>query len=243
MSSIFYTVSGLPVHALVVHFVVVILPLATLAFIAAVYLPKIRDKYSFIVVTGLFLGSGAAFVAKQSGEALAELVGNPAEHADYGTYLFISSFILMLLSITWYRTSRGRTSSKVTPLGHAGAIAAIVVLALSILTGHTGAQAVWNGRLAPAPAATAAPTATAPSTVAGVYNSFDLSQHASSKSCWSAVSGNVYDLTKWIPLHPGGQSVIDAICGRDGTASFNGQHAGAGKPADELAKYKIGKYE
>lgn len=239
MDQIFSTVSGLPVHALVVHFVVVILPLAAAGFIAVVYTPKLKNKYSFITVAGLVLGAGAAFVAKQSGEALAALVGNPVQHADYGTYLFIAAALLMVLSVTWYRSPKGRKSRVVTPLGHAGVLAAIAVLILSILTGHTGAQAVWEGKLAPA---ATTPTATAPSKVAGTYNSFDLSKHATSASCWSAISGNVYDLTAWIQKHPGGQSVIKAICGRDGTASFNGQHAGAGKPAAELAKYKIGKY-
>ncbi|NCU78096.1 MAG: cytochrome b5 domain-containing protein, partial [Actinobacteria bacterium] len=31
-----------------------------------------------------------------------------------------------------------------------------------------------------------------------------------------------------------------AICGRDGTASFNGQHSGQRQPEEILASYKIG---
>jgi uncharacterized membrane protein len=228
------------VHALVVHFTVVILPLAATALIALIYIPKIKSKYSFITVAGVVLGSAAVLVAKQSGEALSEHIGLPAEHADYGTYLTISAFLLMALSLIWYRSSRGRRSRVVTPLGHVTVLAAIAVLGLTFLTGHTGARAVWEGKLETT-AATPAPTSST-SKVAGTYTSADLAKHASKNSCWSAVGGNVYDLTQWIAKHPGGQGVIEGMCGRDATSAFNGQHAGASKPANFLAQYKIGKF-
>lgn len=69
----------------------------------------------------------------------------------------------------------------------------------------------------------------------------EVKKHDSGTSCWSIVSGNVFDLTKWIPLHPGGSAVIRAICGKDGTSAFEGQHAGQGRPASQLSKYFIGK--
>lgn len=243
MESLFYTISGLPVHALVVHFAVVILPLAAAAFIAMVYMPKLKSKYSFITVVAIIIGSGAAYVAKESGEALAEHIGNPIKHSNYATILTVAAFALAGASLLWYRSSKGRLSRVVTPIGHIGVLIALAVLALSFLTGHTGAEAVWKGRLTTTtatPAATPAPSAT--SNVAGTYNSADLARHATASSCWSAVAGNVYDLTKWIPQHPGGPTVIKAICGKDGTAAFNGQHAGASRPASALAQYKIGKF-
>lgn len=240
MESLLYTISGLPVHALVVHFAVVVLPLAALALIALIYTPKIKNKYSFITVIGVVLGSAAVLVAKQSGEALSEHVGLPVEHADYGTYLTIAAFVLMILSLAWYHLGMGRRSRVVTPLGHITVLAAIAVLALTFLTGHTGAQAVWEGKLN---APSVAPTSTSgKSTVAGTYTAADLAQHASKSSCWTAVGGNVYDLTTWIAKHPGGQGVIEGMCGRDATSAFNGQHAGASKPANFLAQYKIGKF-
>jgi uncharacterized membrane protein len=228
------------VHALVVHFAVVILPLAATALIGLIYIPKIKNKYAFITVVGVVLGSAADLVAKQSGEALSEHIGLPAEHADYGTYLTISAFLLMALSLIWYRSSRGRRSRVVTPLGHVTVLAAIAVLGLTFLTGHTGAQAVWEGKLRTTAAAPAPTSST--SKVAGTYTSADLAKHASKNSCWSAVGGSVYDLTQWIAKHPGGQGVIEGMCGRDATSAFNGQHAGASKPANFLAQYKIGKF-
>lgn len=248
MESILYTISGLPVHALVVHFAVVILPLAATGLIALIYIPKIKNKYAFITTAGIVLGSAAVLVARQSGEALAEKIGNPVKHSNYGTYLTIAAFILMMLTLIWYRSSKGRRSRVVTPLGHTTVIAAIAVLALTFLTGHTGAQAVWEGKLAALNSATSSPSAattpkpSATSKVAGTYNLADLKKHANAKSCWSAINGNVYDLTKWINRHPGGAGVIKGLCGRDGTAGFNGQHGGQSRPASELAAFKIGKF-
>jgi cytochrome b involved in lipid metabolism len=54
------------------------------------------------------------------------------------------------------------------------------------------------------------------------------------------VGGNVYDLTSYVSNHPGGSSVIKAICGKDGSAAFAGQHSGASKPNNVLAGFKLG---
>jgi len=69
----------------------------------------------------------------------------------------------------------------------------------------------------------------------------EVKKHASSTSCWSIVYENVFDLTKWITKHPGGAAVIQAICGKDGTDAFEGQHTGQGKPASQLSNYYLGK--
>jgi cytochrome b involved in lipid metabolism len=59
-------------------------------------------------------------------------------------------------------------------------------------------------------------------------------------SCWSAIDAVVYNLTNWIPLHPGGSYLIQMLCGTDGSAQFRGQHANASNPAAQLAKYRLG---
>lgn len=69
----------------------------------------------------------------------------------------------------------------------------------------------------------------------------EVKKHDSGTSCWSIVYGNVFDLTKWIAKHPGGAAVIRAICGKDGTIAFEGQHAGQGKPANQLSNNYLGK--
>jgi cytochrome b involved in lipid metabolism len=74
----------------------------------------------------------------------------------------------------------------------------------------------------------------------GTYTLAQIAQHSTSSSCWSAINGGVYDLTSWIGQHPGGQGTILSICGKDGSAAFNGQHGGQRRPASELAGFQIG---
>ena len=75
---------------------------------------------------------------------------------------------------------------------------------------------------------------------ASAYTMAQVRMHASSESCWTAIAGNVYDLTSWITKHPGGKSAILQLCGTDGTQAFNDQHGGQARPEQELATFKIG---
>ena len=86
----------------------------------------------------------------------------------------------------------------------------------------------------------AAPTPknTAPSGAS--YTMAQVAVHNSGTSCWSAINGNIYDLTSWIPKHPGGSQAILQLCGTDGSAEFNGQHGGDSKPTSVLAGFRIG---
>jgi len=50
----------------------------------------------------------------------------------------------------------------------------------------------------------------------------DVAQHDSANDCWSAIGGDVYDVTSFIPDHPNNK--ILALCGIDGTALFEKEH-------------------
>ena len=93
---------------------------------------------------------------------------------------------------------------------------------------------------APVATPTPSPTPTAEVTTQAGYTMEKVRENNSASSCWSIISGNVYDLTKWISSHPGGRSAITGICGRDGTSSFNGRHRGDGGPASVLTGYLLG---
>lgn len=41
----------------------------------------------------------------------------------------------------------------------------------------------------------------------------ELALHNSQTSCWVVYEGNVYDLTSWLPRHPGGINAILPYCG------------------------------
>ena len=93
---------------------------------------------------------------------------------------------------------------------------------------------------APAATPTPSPTPTAEVTTQTGYTMAKVKENNSSASCWSVISGNVYNLTQWINSHPGGPSVIRGLCGVDGTSSFNGKHRGDGGPASILTGYLLG---
>lgn len=68
----------------------------------------------------------------------------------------------------------------------------------------------------------------------------EVATHNSRNSCWSAINGSVYDLTSWIPNHPGGEQTILSLCGIDGSSGYNGQHGSKSKPARVLGGFKLG---
>jgi hypothetical protein len=84
------------------------------------------------------------------------------------------------------------------------------------------------------------PTPSPEVTTSSGYTMAKVKENNSATSCWSLINGNVYDLTKWIKSHPGGASAIKGICGRDGSANFNGRHGGQSNPAENLAMYLLG---
>ena len=95
---------------------------------------------------------------------------------------------------------------------------------------------------APKPSATTSPAASPAPTVskAPALTMKDVAANNTAKSCWSAIDGNVYDLTRWINSHPGGSSAITFLCGTDGSKAFAAQHAGEAKPTSRLAGFLLG---
>ena len=89
------------------------------------------------------------------------------------------------------------------------------------------------------PTTTTTPTAPTTTTGGGITLT-TIAKHNSRTSCWSAVGNNVYDLTSWIPNHPGGEGAILSMCGIDGSSGYNGQHGGSSKVARILGGFKIG---
>jgi cytochrome b involved in lipid metabolism len=258
---------GLPLHPFVVHFAVALVPLAALSLILLVAFRSWADKYGWATLIVLALGTGAAFLARESGEDLAAQIGRPAVHAQWGTVLPFVSAALLVLALVWLllhkadrRADRKRATATVVT-GLLTVLLALATTALTIVVGHSGSEAVWTGRTTPtAPVTSATPTpsptptspqaSTTPSTTppaspsasstAASFTLAEVATHNSASSCWAAISGSVYDLTTWINRHPGGPEVIKALCGTDATSAFTTQHGGEVEPADELEQLRIG---
>ena len=101
---------------------------------------------------------------------------------------------------------------------------------------------VWNKGVAvkAAPVVSATPSASAAAPVAAGYTMDKVKANGTSSSCWTVISGNVYDLTKWIGSHPGGSGAITSLCGTDGTSGFMAMHRNQSKPESRLAGYLLG---
>lgn len=83
------------------------------------------------------------------------------------------------------------------------------------------------------------PAINAASTSGGITFA-DVAKHNSRTSCWSTINGNIYDLTSWIPQHPGGEEAILRLCGTDGSVKFNKKHGGSTQQELVLSGFKIG---
>lgn len=239
-TAVLTSIAGLPLHPLVVHAAVVLLPLAALAVIATAVVPKWRRTYGGIVGIAVASAGAATFMAKESGEALAARIGEPHEHAEWGNRLFLIAGVFCAISLVWLLVAWRSPGVLSTFLGGMAALMAVAVGVATVYTGHSGAKATWEGTLTQ-PAATSPNTGTpgTPTTPAA-YTLAQVGTHTSSASCWAAINGSVYDLTDWINQHPGGPNRILTICGTDASAVFSRQHRGEPKPAAALATRKIG---
>ena len=249
MNQFFDTIGGLPLHPLTVHAASVLIPLSAIALVLLVFVPKWRKAYFPLTIGALAVSVGLAFAAKQSGEALAARVGNPADHQALGDLLFPASIGLFFLGLAFYFFTKTKNPKWTLQLAGGLSTAAVAgVVVLSVLVGHSGAEATWGNRIAATAAdELVAPTDPVPGTDGTTGNPTDggitvaeVLKHNTVSDCWSVVNGNVYDLTSYVSNHKGGPAVIKAICGKDGTKAFSGQHAGAAKPNADLSSLLVG---
>ncbi len=146
------TVFGVPLHPLVNHAVIVLVPLAVLGTLVITAVPRWRTAYGWLVVALSAVAFVSVPVATRSGrnlEASLEL-GGPAlekvqDHQTMGDRVIWAvgaMFVLDLVVMLMHRS--GRPAGQTTLVGVLASIAGLVALVLVVLTGHLGAAAVWN---------------------------------------------------------------------------------------------------
>ncbi|KAG0226975.1 hypothetical protein BGW42_003262 [Actinomortierella wolfii] len=134
---------------------------------------------------------------------------------------------------------------KGNPVIGSGAMAAAQQQGISLPGGFTTSVSVdpknnkihleisWGGATAnaSAPAAPAPAPADKPRKLPEI-SAAEVAKHNTEQDCWVIVNGQVLDVTKFLPDHPGGKKAILIYAGRDATAEFNMLH----KP-DVVEKY------
>lgn len=74
-----------------------------------------------------------------------------------------------------------------------------------------------SGSPSPSPNPTPSPT---PSPTIPSFTAQQVSTHNTQSDCWVIMNGKVYNITSYIPNHPGGTGTITPYCGKDAAAAF-----------------------
>jgi uncharacterized membrane protein len=254
MESFFLQIAGLPIHPLVVHAAVVFIPLAAVMILASIVLYRRFPRLLGLAAMLTWVAAVSAFVATQSGEALAEEIGITQAHERWGELMGpLTIAAAVIVTATWWvRLRRWRVLSLAGTL--ASAVISPVLLVMVFLAGHSGAEATWGNVLAltsQGAAASEDPTmvvsppseipAPSQATVdAEGYTMDEVAAHATIDDCWLAVDGMVYDASGYAAAHPGGASRIADICGTDASNAFRNQHGNQGLPNQTLSGFEVG---
>lgn len=145
----FDTIGGLPVHALVVHASVVLLPLTGLGAVLISLKPAWARRFGIIVVLVGLVALVSTVVAKESGETLAARVGLPEPHAELGDRLPLFAAVLFVLVTILWLIDRGIPGNRRRPVWVMGLAALVVVVSIITIwwtfrVGDSGARAVWE---------------------------------------------------------------------------------------------------
>jgi hypothetical protein len=156
--------NGLPLHVLLVHFVVIVVPVAALCTVLAAAWPAARRRLG-IVTPVIALGALISVpITTEAGQWLQARVGHTelvAAHAALGTTLLpwaVATFLVAAIQWFWFRfitATEARFASRVPGKSARLVItlvlaAAVAVLAVgSVLTvvqiGESGVRAIWTG--------------------------------------------------------------------------------------------------
>lgn len=151
-----WTVAGLPLHPLVVHGAVVLVPMSAALFALLVFRPGLRVTYARPVLILLWAGAASSVAAVLAGQQLAEQRGVSELHETSGKLLAIASLLLAVIGYFWNAQLKAHVSGN-TEAANSGLMKtwAALGLALSaaamvgvVVAGHSGATSVWGNQSA-----------------------------------------------------------------------------------------------
>ena len=150
---------GLPVHVLVVHSVVILVPVAAVATLAVAVRPQWRRTFGplvMLVASGALVGVVAAML---SGRWLRGRLGYPEEYFRHGelgerVIWYVGPFWLLTAAFLLLDRRRARDSRPpmvVTALAVLAVLVGLASMAQVIRTGEAGVESVWRAKLEQTP--------------------------------------------------------------------------------------------
>ena len=145
----FGTLAGLPLHPLLVHSAVVLVPLAAIGALVMSYLPSFSRRHGKIILILAVIAQVSVFLAKMSGEAFAEILDkNVEKHAELGEITpLVTLPMVILIYLRWRMDRSGSTFGSVVIrrlTSVALVVASLISIIVIVLVGHSGASSVWG---------------------------------------------------------------------------------------------------
>ena len=145
---------GIPVHPLVVHAAVVVVPLVALGTLIVAFWEKARRRFGWLLTVFSVGAVGSTILAAVSGQELFESLGeDPSStlkgHMSWGKVAFWPALAMAVALVAMMLTTRGRDPEQRPPrlywvMAVIAASAAVASLVLIMMVGHSGATAVWT---------------------------------------------------------------------------------------------------
>lgn len=146
---LFGSVAGLPLHPLVIHASIVLIPLVAIGALVMSYLPSFSRRYGKLILVIAAVAQVSLFLAKVTGEAFEEILDKDmGNHAELGEIApFITLPMVALIYLRWRLDRSGATvgSAWVRRLTSIALVmASLASIAVIVLVGHSGAESVWG---------------------------------------------------------------------------------------------------
>ncbi|MGZ4447750.1 MAG: DUF2231 domain-containing protein [Nocardioides sp.] len=153
------TIHGIPLHPLIVHAAVVLVPLGAAFAVAYAVLPKRRWQTRNPALVLTVVGALSVWLAAATGDSLkAKLHENTAiihTHETYAGYLQVAMWVLAAFTaVAWWtmphhnplpdKDHREGVTTLARPLMVLLPLAAAAVMVLVVMTGDAGARSVWG---------------------------------------------------------------------------------------------------
>lgn len=148
--------ASLPLHPLVVHVPVLLLPVSAVCTVILAVKPSLINKWAAALTVLVAVGFGGAFLATQTGEELEDSLREGGEkisetlhdHSELGDQTRTLAFaLLVVVAALWILGRKDyawKRSWMMPVLRVLGVVVAIAVGYVTYRTGHTGATSVWN---------------------------------------------------------------------------------------------------